>query len=306
MWDRVVIWSYAWLRDRIRLWQSLSVNLGRGTHNGCGKTHKLRQIARPCSCPAFGTAADQRSDPWIEENLVLTGDDARTLRWVDGFRDLPPDAIRSISGKCRWRWYKAQRIIFSRGEPTNDVFFLVQGKVRITSYSAVGKEVSFRDLTVGQSFGDVAAIDGRSRSATAVAISDSLLASMSAQTYWETMMSYPPVAAACLRRLANLVRALSDRVVEYSLLPVPTRIKLELLRLAQARMDQTTSGAKIDPAPTHAEIAARIATHREAVTRELRQLAKSGIVVRQGRTFLIADVKALRSALGNLEEVSSP
>src|SRR4029453_16048739 len=254
MWDRIVIWSYAWLRDRVRLWQSLSVNLGRGAHNGCGKTHNSPQIARRClRRHAEATTDPPEADQWIAENLVLTGDDARTLRWVDGFRELPPDAIRSISGKCRWRWYKAQRIIFSRGEPTNDVFFLVQGKVRITSYSAMGKEVSFRDLTVGQSFGDVAAIDGRSRSATAVAMSDTLLASISAQTYWEIMMNYPPVAAACLRRLANLVRALSDRVVEYSLLPVPTRIKLELLRLAQSRIDKT-NGAKIDPAPTHAEI----------------------------------------------------
>ena len=79
----------------------------------------------------------------------------------------------------------------------------MQGKVRITSYSIMGKQVSFRDLTVGQSFGDLAAIDGRPRSATAVAISDTLLASMSAQTYWHTMMSYPPVAAACLRRLTT-------------------------------------------------------------------------------------------------------
>ncbi len=231
-----------------------------------------------------------------------TPDDARTLRWVEGFRELPPEDTRSISSRCRWQWYKPQQMIFSQSDAANDVFFLVQGKVRITSHSIMGKQVSFRDLTVGQSFGDLAAIDGRPRSATAVAISDTLLASMSAQTYWHTMMSYPPVAAACLRRLANLVRALSDRVIEYGLLPVPTRIKLELFRLAQRQMRGPNS-AEIHPAPTHMEIASRVATHREAVTRELRRLAKSGIVVRQGRRLLIADLDALRSSLGDLQEV---
>lgn len=233
---------------------------------------------------------------------MVAGDDARTLRWVDGFRDLSPEDIRVISSRCRWKWYKPQQMIFSRSDEANDVFFIVQGKVRITSYSIMGKQVSFRDLAVGQSFGDLAAIDDRPRSATAVAISDALLASMPAQAFWQTMMSHPAVAAACLRRLASLVRALSDRVIEYSLLPVPTRIGLELLRLAQGHM-QASGGAEINPAPTHAEIAARVATHREAVTRELRRLAKCGIVGRQGRKLLILDVNALRSSLGNLQQV---
>jgi CRP-like cAMP-binding protein len=95
---------------------------------------------------------------------------------------------------------------------------------------------------------------------------------------------------------------LSDRVIEYGLLPVPTRIKLELFRLAQRQMRGPNS-AEIHPAPTHMEIASRVATHREAVTRELRRLAKSGIVVRQGRRLLIADLDALRSSLGDLQEV---
>lgn len=233
---------------------------------------------------------------------MLTGDDARTLRWVDGFRELPPEEIRTISGRCRWKWYKPQQVIFPRGDAANEVFFLVQGKVRITSYSIMGKQVSFRDLSVGQSLGDLAAIDGRPRSATAVAISDTLLASMTAQTYWHILMSYPPVVAACLRRLATLVRALSDRVIEYGLLPVPTRIKLELFRMAQAQMCGSNS-AEIHPVPTHEEIASRVATHREAVTRELRRLAKSGIVVRQGRKLLVADVYALRSSLSDLREL---
>ncbi|HZF34531.1 MAG TPA: Crp/Fnr family transcriptional regulator [Candidatus Angelobacter sp.] len=233
---------------------------------------------------------------------MLSADDARTLRWVDGFRELPAEDIRRISAQCRWKWYQPQQLIFSQSDTANDMFFVVQGKVRITSYSTIGKEVSFRDLTVGDCFGDLAAIDARPRSAAAVAISDALLASMPAQTYWQTLMTYPPVAAACLRRLANLVRALSDRVIEYSLLPVPTRIKLELLRLAERQMRGSNS-AEIDPAPTHMEIAARVATHREAVTRELRRLAKDRIVTQEGRKLVITDIEALRASVGNLQEI---
>jgi CRP/FNR family transcriptional regulator, cyclic AMP receptor protein len=236
---------------------------------------------------------------------MLSADDARTLRWVEGFRDLPPEDIRHISAQCRWKWYRPQQLIFSQSDTANDMFFVVQGKVRITSYSTIGKEVSFRDLTVGECFGDLAAIDGRARSAAAVAVSDALLASMPAQAYWRTLMTYPPIAAACLRRLANLVRALSERVIEYSLLPVPTRIKLEILRLAERQMTGS-NGAEIDPAPTHMEIASRVATHREAVTRELRQLAKNSIIVQEGRKLIIKDMGALRASVGTIEEAEPP
>jgi len=231
---------------------------------------------------------------------MLNTDDARTLRWIEGFRELSPEDVRRVSAQCRWKWYEPQQLIFSQSDTANDMFFVVQGKVRITSYSAIGKEVSFRDLTVGECFGDLAAIDGRPRSAAAVATSDALLASMPAPAYWQMLMTYPPVAAACLRRLANLVRALSERVIEYSLLPVPTRIKLELLRLAERQMTGS-NGAEIDPAPTHMEIASRVATHREAVTRELRQLAKNAIIVQEGRKLIIKDLAALRASVGTLE-----
>src|SRR5262245_42117530 len=111
-------------------------------------------------------------------------DDAKTLRWVEGFRELPAEAVRRIGSECRWRWYKPNQCIFSQNDPSRDVFFIVQGTVRITTYSSLGKEVGFRDMTTGQCFGDLAAIDGQPRSAAAIAVSDSYLASMSVETYW--------------------------------------------------------------------------------------------------------------------------
>jgi CRP/FNR family transcriptional regulator, cyclic AMP receptor protein len=169
----------------------------------------------------------------------------------------------------------------------------------------MGKEVSFRDLRTGECFGDLAVVDSLPRSATAIALSHTYLASMSADSYWRVMMSHPTIAAACLKRLAGLVRVLSDRVIEYSLLPVPARVALELFRLAQRQL-QGNKSAEIDPAPTHAEIASRVATHREAVTRELRHLASSGIIVQKGRKILVGDVSALRTVLSRYEEIDAP
>jgi len=73
---------------------------------------------------------------------------------------------------------------------------------------------------------------------------------------------------------------------------VKNRIHVELLRLACDHMrDERT--AVISPAPTHADIASRVSTHREAVTRELNHLAQSGLVERRSRTLIIHDVPRL-------------
>src|SRR5262250_2079562 len=118
---------------------------------------------------------------------MLQGDEAKTLRWINGFKELSPAEVRRASSQCHWRWYKQDERIVSQEDKTNDVFFIVQGRVRITNYSAAGKEVSFREMGVGEIFGELAAIDGLPRSASAIALSDTLLASMSAQTYWQML-----------------------------------------------------------------------------------------------------------------------
>lgn len=224
---------------------------------------------------------------------MLQGDEAKTLRWINGFKELSPSEIRRASSKCHWRWYKPDERIVSQEDKTNDVFFIVQGRVRITNYSAAGKDVSFRDMGVGEIFGELAAIDGLPRSASAITLSDTLLASMSAQTYWQMLQDYPALTADCLKRLARLVRALSDRVVEFATLPVRERIYAELLRLAVQKAGKPDVW-EIDRMPTHVELASRVATHREAVTRVLHRLEMDGTVRRHGKKLILSDIVGLR------------
>jgi CRP/FNR family transcriptional regulator, cyclic AMP receptor protein len=226
--------------------------------------------------------------------MTAMSDEAKTLRWVEGFKELSPPEMRQISARCHWRWYRPDERIVSQDDATNDVFLIVQGRVRITNYSTSGKEVSFRDMASGQIFGELAAIDGLPRSASAIALSDSLLASMSAKAYWDVLHSHPPLAASCLKRLAYLVRALSNRVVEFATMPVRDRVCAELLRLATRDKSDLW---QIHSMPTHAELANRVATHREAVTRVLHGLELGGLILRDGKKLTLLDRDRLRRAL---------
>jgi len=81
-------------------------------------------------------------------------------------------------------------------------------------------------------------------------------------------------------------------VFELSTLHVNNRIQAEVLRLASLAPREGTS-VRIVPAPTHVEIASRVSTHREAVTREINRLSRLGIIERRGNTLLVKDVDRL-------------
>ena len=219
---------------------------------------------------------------------------AESLVGVEVFRRLDAAERGRLAGLCSGRRYEAQQWILSHKDETRDVYFIVSGKVRVTIYSLGGKEITFRDQAAGEMFGELGAIDGEPRSAHVMALEDSLLASMSRETFWEVLGSYPEVAAFTLKRLASLVRLLSERVFEFSTLAVRNRIHAELLRLARENPFEANT-AVISPSPTHADIASRISTHREAVTREYHDLAEAGVIEQRRGELAINDVAKLES-----------
>ena len=219
---------------------------------------------------------------------------AESLAGVEIFRHLDFEDRRALAGMCQGRRYGADQQIVSHKDEARDVYFIISGKVRVTIYSLSGKEITFRDQVAGEMFGELAAIDGGPRSAYVVALEDSLLASMPAESFWEVMRRYPSAAEFTFKRLAKLVRLLSERVFEFSTLAVRNRIHAELLRLARGHMTGENTAA-ISPAPTHADIASRVSTHREAVTREYNDLSSAGVIGRERGQLVIRDVARLET-----------
>ena len=97
---------------------------------------------------------------------------------------------------------------------------------------------------------------------------------------------------ATLRHVTAEVRRLSERVLEFSTLVVQNRIHAELLRLA-ADSGHRAGQALLSPAPSLSDIADRISTHREAVSRELSRLVSVGLLRRERGGLKITDVARL-------------
>lgn len=223
--------------------------------------------------------------------MQLGAERAHPLASVDLFRSLSCDDLASIERQIRIRQCKAGHTIVGYQDDSRDVFFILAGRLKVTIFSEAGREVSFRELSAGQSFGELSAIDGQPRSANVIALTDAMVGSMTAADFMLSIRKHPDLAVAVLQNLTRLVRLLSERVQGFSD-RVSVRICNELLRLARENMTGPGT-ARIRPAPKHAEIASRCNTHREAVSRELSILTKRQIIVRGRGELVIKDVAAL-------------
>jgi CRP-like cAMP-binding protein len=215
------------------------------------------------------------------------------LAVINEFQHLRPVDLAAVAECCHWHHYHSGEHIVGYQENTACTFFIVQGEIRVTYYSSSGHEVILSDLQAGEIFGELTAIDGLARSALVIAKTDAIAASMSASDFLNLLQSSPQVSLAILKRLAGHVRRLTERVFDYSTLPVRDRIHIELLRLAKPQI--VPNMGVISPAPTHAEIANRLSTHREAVTRELNALARDKLVIRKQHELHILDIAKLKN-----------
>lgn len=169
---------------------------------------------------------------------------------------------------------------------------IVDGRVRIDIYTAAGRQVAFRDLGEGDVVGEIAAIDHGRHSADVTALSNGLAAVITAADFRRLLVEHDEVAARFMQYLVQLIRLLSDKVVELSTLGVRNRIHGEILRLARASAPEGAA-CVISPPPRHADIAARISTTREQVTRELSSLARAGLLRKTAQGMVITDMGRL-------------
>lgn len=230
------------------------------------------------SSPSSAASAVPRSSLALRQIALLAG--------------LSDQRLDQLAQQCLWHSVAAGKPLLLRAEQQGEVFLLVSGRVRVTTYSANGRQVTFRDSEAGEHFGDIAAIDGGPRSADVVTLEPCVVASLDRAAFLALLRDEPLVAERVMQRLAALVRQLSERVIDLSTLGVQNRLHAELLRLARgAGFDGNQ--ARLEPAPRHAALASQISTNREQVTRELNALVRSGVLRKDGRALVLEDAGRL-------------
>jgi CRP-like cAMP-binding protein len=209
------------------------------------------------------------------------------------FEDVPSAVLEDLARCCSWRPVPAGQQIFIAREESAEVYFIASGKVRIVLYSAAhGRRVLFAVLGPHQMFGEVAAIDRCARSASVEAEEDCMLGVLPREPFRRLAAEHPAFAFAVMQQLASQVRRLSERVFEFSTLGVQSRIYSELLRCAVPIAGRNGQGI-LSPAPHRSDLAARVSTNREAVSRAITVLRRKGIIRMEGKDLRILDLETL-------------
>ena len=208
------------------------------------------------------------------------------------FRALPELARPHVYAQCRFRKFPAGQVIFDIEDESRDVFFVLQGLVRVVFFSPGGREVAFNVVSAGGCFGELSAIDGSARSATCVARTNAELAILPASSFQRMVCDYPETAMAMMEHLSAMVRLSTGRIVDLSVVAANNRVQGELLRLAKEVAGERES-ATLRPPPIHSEVASRVSTTRETVARVFSDLTRQGLVEKTRGGIIVADIPKL-------------
>ncbi len=219
--------------------------------------------------------------------MVKTVEPGR-LEGVQLLSELSPEEIADVSAMCKWSLFAEEEQVFDQEHAGRDVFFVVSGAVRVLTFTPSKREVALADITKGDYFGELSAIDGKSRSARVIAVEETLIASIEGKDFIALMYKYPSIAVRVVKRFAHIIRTLDARVTDLSTLSENQRVLVELVRIAKP--DTRRPGVwAITDMPNHKEIASWAGTSREVVAQTIGELARDGVVERRTMGLLIKD-----------------
>ena len=187
--------------------------------------------------------------------------------------------------------------IVGESDTDDDIFFVLEGRARAATFTDNGREMFYSDLPAGESFGIIAAIDGKPRSTNVFAREPSKIARMSAASFRHVFYSNRAVNEAFVTYMVQLIRHLSNRVTEATTLSTEQRLCAQLLRLCEADDDNQAVIANV---PTQQELAVLISSQRESVGREMSKLKDQGLILRSGKSLTILDFERMNRKLTDL------
>ncbi|MGD8415996.1 MAG: Crp/Fnr family transcriptional regulator [Pseudomonadales bacterium] len=217
-----------------------------------------------------------------------------TLARVESLSTLPAAVLERIAARLRAQRFDKGETIVRFNDPSRDFYLILSGSVRVSLVGATGRALTFQLLSAGEMFGEVSAVDGLPRTATVLAESESVVASLSSQAFTELATSEPAFAIAILERLARLNRRLTSRLFEYHAYDVRGRVYIELLRLWE---DNGGEPIRI----TDRDMASRVGTTRENISRIHGALREQGLLERSGSRLIVRNPERIRAMLPDCE-----
>jgi CRP/FNR family cyclic AMP-dependent transcriptional regulator len=208
------------------------------------------------------------------------------LRRTHLFGDLSLAERLKLAGAFRRRDVVAGAYVFRAGDPGRSFFLMNAGLIKIC-LTRRGRRVDFAELKPGDYFGELAVIDGRPRSADALAMINSELLELPQVEFFQILEDSPLMFRKLLTELCRRLREADRQISTLATSDATGRIIRGLLTLAERRARREAGDLILDPAPRQSEVAALAGTTRATTSRVLRQLTEQGLISASGSALVL-------------------
>ena len=213
------------------------------------------------------------------------------LRNIPLLAPLGEEDMRIVKEGLRFRCYDRRTTVLQKGTEGVGLFFLLSGQMQLVDVTEDGRAISLRMLSQGDFFGEISLINGTPYSASAVSLTQVMVAILPSKIALHLFSHCPPVAHFLLKHLAHQI----ERDAEFrTLLSINNASKRILSFLIQLKRKTQGNQYVVENLPTHQDIANMINTSRETVTRVLLALVQQGIIQKDTHRLIIVDPEALQ------------
>ena len=217
---------------------------------------------------------------------------------INLFYNIKEDFLIHVASLCKTKKYPKSSMIILEEEYGDRLFIIKNGTVKITRVNDEGKEVIIALLGAGDFFGEMAILDGNSRSANALAQEKCELITINKEDFLDMLKNNFQMCMNLLEELAVRLRKSDQQIEALSLSDAEHRIGVSLLNLAEDRGIIKNGEVTIESLPYQQDIANMAGTSRETVSRGLKLFEDRMLVSKTGHTLKIADYKFFKRIFG--------
>jgi CRP-like cAMP-binding protein len=201
------------------------------------------------------------------------------------FGALEPLVVERLASYAATRSFKRGETIFVKNDPGNSLYAVCSGTVKISVPSAEGKDAVFNMIAEGDIFGEIALLDGRPRTADAIAATDCALMVIERRDFIDLVRSQPEIALKLMEVLCARLRHTSEQVEDVLFLDLPARLAKTLLHLSRAAQPSGSGDITL----TQREIGQMIGMSRESTNKQLREWQeRKWVRLERGRITVLA------------------
>jgi CRP/FNR family transcriptional regulator, cyclic AMP receptor protein len=214
-------------------------------------------------------------------------DDRELLRTVPVFADLSDPDVESLSRLCTRRRYPKDTVVFFENEEGDFFFMIVEGRIKVTILGDDGREIILSVLGPGDFFGEMALLDYEPRSATAIAAEETELLCLHRNDLQTVLTDNRAILTSFIKVLTSRLRKANHQISTLALLDVYGRVARVIMEMAKEEGRRLKDGRIAFRRATHQEIANRIGTTRETVTRMLKEIERQGLIEIDGKEIVV-------------------